>query len=124
MNEIERPSGLIKTLPTLYGDPGQAKERFELTLAKIAEGKMDHFYIFLPGKPSKEVLHVYILIDGQIRVRCNLADCIPHDGEMNSWDGQKRKPKYLLVCTAPISYPPEPIYRKGFQGIRYTTDLW
>lgn len=120
----ERPYGIIKTLPTLYGDKTNAKEQFERSLKAIEAGLLDQFYVIFPGRPKHEVLYLYILIEGQIRVRVNIASIEPFDGELDCWDGSTRKAKYLAYCTAPVSYPPEPVFRKGFQGIRYCGQLW
>lgn len=123
--ENERPEGIIKTLPTLYAaDKSMAKSNFERSMKAIEAGRLDHFYIYLAGRPKYTVLYIYILIEGQIRVRANIAEIQKVDEEMDSWDGTKRKVKYMAVCSGPISYPPAPIYRKGFQGIRYTDKLW
>jgi hypothetical protein len=82
-------------------------------------------YIALSQKPTQPVLHMYVCIDGKIICRMNIADYIPGDSEaVECWDGTSRAPAYWAVCTAPISFPPETVPRRGFQGFRYTGDLW
>lgn len=118
-----RPTGIIRTLPTLYGNAGDAKAQFERTLELIAAGEMEFFYVTMQAMPRTPVLHLYILVEGFIRVRTNIAgyeEC----GELECWDGTTRNSKYVAICTAPICYPPSPVPRRGFQGFRYTEDLW
>jgi hypothetical protein len=121
----DRPTGIIRTLPTLYGDETGSKN-FRESLKAVEEGDAGHFYVFLSQKPTVEVLHLYILIDGNIVCRTNIAGYRDGRvyGEMECWDGTKRTTRWMAICTAPISYPPEPIKMRGFQGFRYTQELW
>jgi hypothetical protein len=64
-----------------------------------------------------------LLIDGEIKVRLNIAGYQPGEAR-ECWDDTIRQPKYWVECTGPVSFPPEPIKRRGFQGFRYTEDLW
>ena len=45
-------------------------------------------------------------------------------GRVHNCSGTIRQPKVWAICTGPVSRPPEPIKRRGFQGFRYTEDLW
>jgi hypothetical protein len=69
--------------------------------------------------PKTEVLYMYLLIEGQIRVRLNIVEYVPGTSEI-CWDATIRQPKHWAVCGGPVCRPPEKIYRKGFQGFRYT----
>ena len=84
-----RPSGIIRTLPSLYGNESAGAKRY----------------------------------DGELHVRLNIAGYEP-GGARECWDKTIRKPKFWAVCTGPVSRPPERILRRGFQGIRYTEELW
>lgn len=84
---------------------------------------IEQIYIALQSIPKIEVLHIYLLVDGRIDVRLNIAGYLPGD-ERECWDETIRTPKVWAICTAPVSRPPEPIKRRGFQGFRYTEDLW
>lgn len=64
-----------------------------------------------------------MIIDGEIRVRLNIAGYEPGDARA-CWDNTIRKPKFWAICTGPVSRAPEPIRRRGFQGFRYTEELW
>jgi hypothetical protein len=89
----------------------------------LERGSIEAIYIALQCKPRVEVLHMYLLVNGRVEVRLNIAGYLPGD-ERECWDEKIRKPKYWAVCTGPVSRPPEPIKFRGFQGIRYTGDLW
>lgn len=122
MKNNDRPTGIIRTLPSL--EPGHVgRERYQSSIKLLERGKLDAVYIALPAIPTIEVLHIYLLIEGQIDVRLNLAGFEPGDAR-ECWDRTIRQPKYWAVCTGPVSRPPEPMPRRGFQGFRYTADLW
>ena len=118
-----RPTGIIRTLPSLYGDESVGKERYETSVKRLEEGKLPAIYIALQSIPKHDVLHLYLLIGGEIQVRLNIADYQPGDAR-KCWDNTIRQPKFWAVCTGPVSRPPEPMKRRGFQGFRYTEDLW
>lgn len=115
----EKPTGIIRTLP---GNE-EGKANYLASLEGLKDGSVEAFYIALASKPKVEVLHLYLLIDGKISVRLNIADYEPGDSR-RCWDGETRAPKFWAICTGPVSEPPEPIKRRGFQGFRYTGDLW
>ncbi len=118
----ERATGIIRTLPSL--EPGHVgRLRYEEAIASIENGEETTIYIALAQKPTVEVLHIYLLIEGEVRVRLNIADYVDGDAR-ECWDETIRKPKYWAICTVPVSRPPEPIKRRGFQGFRYTAELW
>lgn len=119
----ERPTGIIRTLPSLYGDASVGAKRYRDSIAALARGRIEAIYIALQAIPKVEVLHLYLLIEGEIQVRLNIAGYEPGDAR-ECWDKTIRKPNYWAVCTGPVSRPPEPIKRRGFQGFRYTTTLW
>ena len=118
------PTGFIRTLPPFYADEkhkaGRAHRR---ALKRLETDESAYLYIALSQQPRQEVLYVYLLIAGKINVRLNLAGY--EDGDAREcFDGSMRTPARWAICTGPISRPPEPIQRRGFQGIRYTEELW
>lgn len=123
MKNGKRPTGIIRTLPSLYGDSSVGAKRCADSIKALESGNIDAIYIALAQVPKIEVLHLYLLIDGQINVRFNIAGYEPGNAA-KCWDGTIRQPKIWVTCTAPVSRPTEPIYRRGFQGFRYTEDLW
>jgi len=124
MKNNERPTGIIRTLPSLYGEEGNiGKEKYEKSLAALEVGDIDAIYIALQAIPTKEVLHLYLIVEGAIQVRMNIAGYEPGDSR-KCWDGTYRASKFWAVCTGPVSKPEAPIKYRGFQGFRYTGDLW
>ena len=118
------PTAFIRTLPPFYADgahkAGRAHRR---ALKRLESDDSAYLYIALSQQPRQEVLHVYLCIAGKINVRLNLAGYEAGD-KRECFDGSMRQPATWAICTGPVSRPPEPIIRRGFQGIRYTEDLW
>lgn len=120
----ERPTGIIRTLPSLYADPENiGRKRYEASMKALERGKLDSIFIALQAIPKVEVLHIYLVIEGEVKVRLNIAGYEPGSAE-ECWDRTIRQPKFWAICTGPVSFPPEPIKMRGFQGFRYTTGLW
>jgi hypothetical protein len=124
MRNGTRPTGIIRTLPSLYQDDGNIGfARYTRAIEELEQEIIPAIYIALSAMPKIDVLHMYLLIEGQIRVRLNIVEYAPGTAEI-CWDSTIRQPKYWAVCSAPVERPPEPISRRGFQGFRYTEDLW
>ncbi|MGA9768844.1 MAG: hypothetical protein WBV94_07385 [Blastocatellia bacterium] len=123
MKREERPTSIIRTLPTLNGDVSTGAKRYKKSLRWLEKGMIEQIYIALQSIPKTEVLHIYLLVNGQVDVRLNIAGYLPGD-ERECWDEKIRTPKYWAVCTGPVSRPSESIKMRGFQGFRYTEGLW
>jgi hypothetical protein len=119
----ERPTGIIRTLPSLDGDTSAGARRYRTSIEGLERGLIPAIYIALPSVPRIDVLHMYLLVEGHIQVRLNIAGYEPGDAR-ECWDRTIRKPKVWAVCTGPVSRPPEFVARRGFQGFRYTEELW
>jgi hypothetical protein len=118
----DRPTGIIRTLPSL-GPDQIGKKRYESSIKALESGRDLMIYIALSAIPKVEVLHMYLLIEGEVKVRLNIAGYEPGDAR-ECWDKTIRQPKTWAVCTGPVSRPPEPLKMRGFQGFRYTGELW
>lgn len=121
-----RPTGIIRTLPNLYADRNEvAYMRMLESLEALGRGEIEEIYIALAQQPKVEVLHLYLLIQGKIICRLNIAGYESGDhADVVCWDNVSRRPNFWAVCTGPVSFPPASISRRGFQGFRYTEDLW
>ena len=118
------PSGIIRTLPSLWADPGNPGYRALLEAIKDCErNEAAHFRIALDRKPKFELLHLYLLVGGEINYRFVFVGCEPGSAA-ECWDPSYPRPKFWAVCTGPVERPPEPIRQRGFQGFRYTDTLW
>lgn len=120
---MSRPTGIIRTLPSLYGDASAGAKAYHRSIRFLEAGQIPAIYIALQAIPKTEVLHLYLLIEGKIELRVNIAAYEPGEAR-ECWDKTIRKPKVWAVCTGPVSRPPKPIKRRGFQGFRYTEELW
>lgn len=121
---MNRPTGIIRTLPSLYEDKKNiGYKRYVRAIRELEKEIIPAIYIAMAQLPKTDVLYMYLLIEGQIRVRLNIVEYVPGDAQI-CWDATIRQPKYWAVCSGPVSRPPEKMYRKGFQGFRYTEDLW
>lgn len=119
-----RPTGIIRTLPSLHADPDNiGHQRYTASIAALEAEQIPAIYIAMAQMPKIEVLHMYLLIEGSIAVRLNISGYEPGDARQ-CWDRQIRQPKFWAVCTGPVSRPEQPIKRRGFQGFRYTEELW
>lgn len=124
MKNSIRPTGIIRTLPSLYADSENiGHRRFLASIKALEAGSIPAIYIALASMPKQEVLHLYLLIEGKVEVRMNIAGYQPGDAR-ECWDRTIRKPKVWVECTGPVSRPPEPIRLRGFQGFRYCDYLW
>jgi hypothetical protein len=119
----ERPTGIIRTLPSLYGDASESAKKFQAAVEAVEKNIEPAVYIALQAVPKIEVIHLYLLIDGEINIRLNIAAYYPGYAA-ECFDKTIRQPNFWVVCCAPVSRPLEPIKMRGFQGFRYTGDLW
>ncbi|HEY0171151.1 MAG TPA: hypothetical protein VGB98_09010 [Pyrinomonadaceae bacterium] len=126
-----RPTGVIRTLPYFGAETAsdeamnKAHARMLDALKALESGERDVLYIAFAQRPTVEVLHCYLIVEGKVIVRANISHFEEGDGRaVKSWDGHDLTPKWWAVLTAPVSWPEEPVKRRGFQGFRYTEDLW
>ncbi|MDQ3804293.1 MAG: hypothetical protein M3416_10730 [Acidobacteriota bacterium] len=124
----DRPTGIIRTLP--YG-PNHGEEAMRAAYAKMVAGlerlnRFDaaHVLVGMQQRPKVEVLHCYILVEGRIVGRAHIAGYEEGVPPVKCWDGSTRQHKFWAVLTGPYEPAPEVIRRRGFQGFRYTGDLW
>lgn len=136
MRPGERPTGIIRTLP-YYGSHctgEELKARMKLAydrmirsfnLLETGSRSITQVYIALDKKPAQEVLNLYLLIEGKIIVRGNIAGYAAGNSlDIKCWDDTVRRPNWWAVVTGPVSWPESPVKMRGFQGFRYTSDLW
>jgi hypothetical protein len=121
--QSQRPTGILRTLPSMLDPTSPGSVRYKSSIAALNRGRLDAVYIALQSKPKIDVLHLYLIIDGKVHARLNIAGYQPGDSRQ-CWDRTVRTPKFWAVCTGPVSFPPVPVLRRGFQGFRYTEELW
>lgn len=123
-----RPTGIIRTLPYEPDSPDSnrraAYRRMLRGLRALNTDDEAVVYIGMAQKPTVEVLHFYILVASRIVGRANIAGWLTEQPAMVCWDDSPLACNYWAVLSGPFTEPPEPIKRRGFQGFRYTEDLW
>ncbi len=120
-------SGIIKCLPKKWFNEVGGEKYLNRTFdERIAKNPEWWFYMSLAGKPKYDVLHCYLLINGFLRFRLNIAEILP-GGTMTFRDRevpQTWTAKYWMILTAPVIKPKIAIPMKGFQGFRYTEEIF
>lgn len=124
------PTGFIRTLPYGPNDDDEAMRlafrKMERGLERLNRSESAYVLIGLSQQPTVDVLHVYILAEGKIIGRARLAGYQDgkKQGAVPCWDGSTRKHKVWAILGGPYEPAPSTILRRGFQGFRYTVDLW
>ena len=125
MNRLEMPEALIITV-----SQAQLKERGlrnwvrNFYEAMNAPDDNPHVYCFRVGsRPRHEVQSVYICIMGRIAYKCNFVE-YRGSGTIRFDDGRELYGHTWIICSAPMIKAPYKIPRKGFQGFRYTDELF
>lgn len=75
--------------------------------------------------PKYDVQFVYIIIDGEVKYRCNYAGWSNDRMELTRKNGiTYNVPWPRILITGPVIKPSIKINLKGFQGFRYCTELF
>ncbi|MHB1278275.1 MAG: hypothetical protein ACYC1Q_07745 [Bacteroidia bacterium] len=122
---MEKPEAILVTYPQFLLKRYGGMENFRKQMLYFNEEDSVWFQR-CKNKPKYEVPYVYIVIENRIAYRFNCAEWEPGapeqvqrpDGTLNviTW------PRLLL--TGPVIEAPEEIEYKGFQGFRYTNQLY
>lgn len=122
MNEF--PDGIIITISMKSIEEKGGYRNFLKEFLDCMED--DHYssayWIKAGNKPRHDVLDVYIVIGGRIRWKCTFVES--HKAGYIELDRGRMYGRGWIVCTGPVERPPQPIYKKGFQGFRYTQTLF
>jgi len=116
--------GIIKTMPQSWlNDLPNGVEGWEKTFMRM--NNLDHgYWLFnLPGKPKYEILYFYLLFSGAIRFRTNIIGYQP-EGIIKCYDSSDHYGKVWVQIAAPVVKLEMPVPMKGFQGFRYTTEIF
>lgn len=77
----------------------------------------------LSARPKIEVLYLYLVVGGVLRYRANIVGFAGAGGRRILNGGEYTAREWVIV-TGPVVKPPQPIEIKGFQGFRYSRELW
>lgn len=76
------------------------------------------------NKPKHDVAYVYIIYAGRVRYRAQFAGWEKGSTTVHDGHGSKEIEWSRIIMTGPLVEAPMPIYRKGFQGFRYSEKLF
>lgn len=118
------PDGIIITIPMKAIEEKGGYRKFLEEFLDACED--DHYatsYWIKAGiKPKHDVLDVYLCIGGKIRFKCTFVES--HGPREVKLDRGTMFARAWIVTTGPVEKPPCPIYKRGFQGFRYTQTLF
>jgi hypothetical protein len=124
------PTGIIRTLP--YG-PNHSEQQMRAAYQKMVRGlkrlnSSDSAYVLIgmSATPRVDVLHCYVIVEGKVIGRAHIAGYQDGDeqGAVQCWDNSTRRHRVWAILSGPFEPAPTEILRRGFQGFRYTNDLW
>lgn len=125
-SEVTPPVGIIKTLPKEffknYKYGGLCG--FEYDFLAINNREEDYWIFNLQGKPKYKVLYFYLLYDGAIRYRANILGYTAPNTTFNCADGTVKHGKIWVQVGPPVIKLNPPVPMKGFQGFRYTSNIY
>jgi len=123
MIERGQYTGIIKTMPADWcWECKMTDDEFQKRID--AMNRFDfHWWFSLSGRPRYDVLHFYLLMRGRIWFRANIVS-LEGPQSLDCEDGTTRFGRCWAMLGPPIVHPPREIRMKGFQGFRYTGDLW
>lgn len=118
----DQPTGIIRCLPIAFLREAGGDEYLERVINLMNAGRWT-YYVSLPGKPRIDVLHFYLCIAGRVRYRANI---IGYDsaGTRKVASGKNFSAKCWVNLGPPVVAPPHEWPLRGFQGFRYTEELW
>jgi len=118
------PVGIIVTFSKemIYKDIGYDKFiRQFVTSLNASDNSIWHHC--LCNKPKNEVLYCYVLFDGKIRYRANIA-MFEASHRKTFADGRSFHPRAWMLLCGPVVKAPYDIPMSGFQGFRYCAEMF
>jgi hypothetical protein len=126
---IEPSEGIILTMPVIFFEETGHTSK---TLCKQFEEEFSNenglWYFLKKNLPVQDFIYIYIVWDGKIQYRTNLASiernksyafCDEPDGKVRRFENKN----WIILCNPLIKAPYE-IPMKGFQWHRYTKKIF
>jgi len=121
---ISQPIGIIKTMPEEWIKKlPNGISAWEKTFMKMNDIEDYYWQFNLSGKPKYEVLYFYLLFNKAVRYRCNIIS-YGKEETIKCYDGTFHYGKVWVQVSAPVIKLKQPISMQGFQGFRYTSEVW
>ena len=121
-----QPAGIIKCLPKRWYDEVGGEKYLEKCFRQNIAKHDWIFYQSMGGKPRYDVLYCYLLINGLLRFRLNIVEILP-GGTMTFRDRpipQNWTARNWMILGSPVVEPAREMPMRGFQGFRYTQELF
>ena len=123
------PDGIMLTLPTMFfDDRGMTTDQFKKYFERFMQQEGSYWNFKLTNLPKHEVIYVYLVFDKHVQYRCMFVQCERNITKSfkDSIDGKRRifPNQNWVIFTGPVVKPPHEWPQKGFQGFRYTTELF
>ena len=115
---MEKPDGIVITISQKY-----LKERGIKNWLTDFFNAMNNenwtYWMRLGNRPKQEVLYIYLIMFNKVKFRFNFV-MYENGGEFKTSDGRTITANTFLIGCGPLVKATKTIYRKGFQGFRYT----
>jgi len=123
------PDAIVLTLPVMFfKDRNMTVEEFKALFERYMQQDDALWNFRLTNLPTRDVLYVYLIFDGQLQYRANFVQYERNKAKRfkDAPDGKARDfpPSNWVLFTGPVIKPVEPWPLKGFQGFRYATTLF
>ncbi len=118
------PVGIIVTFSKkmIYDEIGKEKFIGQI-LTRLNENREAYWMHTMHIKPKHEVIYCYILYDGKIQMRANIAG-FEKGYPVIFLNRRTYTPNHWMILTAPVVVAPFDIPMKGFQGFRYCAEMF
>lgn len=118
---MERPDGIIISISAKYLKERGVRNWYKDFLKGMSGENYSYWFRLAQMPKFTDMLYVYLCIGNRIRYRANLVGFYP-GGEFKCDDGRIITAKFWCVVTGPLARGN--VRRKGFQGFRYTEELF
>ena len=123
------PEGIALTLPVAFFEDRQmTTDQFKKLFERYMSREDAIWNFRIKNLPTKEIYLVYLIFDGHIQYQCNFIQMERNVAKSfnDSPDGKTRDfaPCNWILFTGPAIKPKHPRPQRGFQGFRYTTQLF
>lgn len=123
------PEGIAVTLPVMFfEDRGMTTDEFKPYFERLMRREETVWNFRLTNLPIREVAWVYLIFDKYIQYRLNFVMYERNVAKSfnDATDGGTRRfpPCNWVILSGPPVKPRDPWPQKGFQGFRYTRQLF
>lgn len=120
---INVPNAFFLHEGKITGDREAAFRRFYEAMGTAELSSDAAFYHFMGAIPTIEIQHIFVCFKGLVQYKAILVEFLRNQPVMLH-DYQHPEPRNWCVTTGPVIKAPFEITQKGFQGFRYTKELF